>query len=139
MSDSGSGGNQFVAEAAQTVKEVAGDVNDAVGEMVEQGVQSTFSSAPTPQQVQQKQQQDQADLVKVRKQIAWMKNVDAEQKQVAAANKQKEAQRIETQHQQSQTQPGEVVAPSHQTAKPQVAEEVKRTMTEIKQGKGVGG
>src|SRR5689334_8263200 len=115
MADSGSGGNQFAQEAGQVVKEVAKEVKDAVGEMVEQGVQTTFGTTPTPQQVQQKQQQDQADLAKVRKQIAWMKNIDAEQKQVAAVNKQKEEQRIASQNQPPASKPDRVIAPSEQT------------------------
>lgn len=82
--------------------EVAKDIKDAVGEMIEQGVQSVAGPRLTPQQIQQKQLQDQKDLAKVRRNIEWLKRVDEEQKRVREQNKQKEIQRLQTQQQAEQ-------------------------------------
>ena len=57
MSDSGSGGSQFVSEIKSTVLDVAKDAKDAVGEMIEANVQTSVGPQLTPQQQQQKQQE----------------------------------------------------------------------------------
>lgn len=106
MSDSGGGGIQQASEmVTQTAREVAADVKDAVGEMVEQGVQSVTGGQPLdPQQVQQKEQERQKNLVETRRRIEWLKQVAQEQKQVAQENKQKEMQRLQAQQQEEQVE-----------------------------------
>lgn len=100
MADSVMGGmGQITGEVGETVKEVAVDVKDAVGEAIEQGVKSVVGTPLTPQQIQQKQQEDQKKLAETRRKIDWLKNVDQEQRRVQQENKQKEAQRLQNQNQ----------------------------------------
>lgn len=121
-----------------TVVEVARDIKDAVGEMIEQGVQSVTAPQLTPQQIQQKQQQDQKDLAKVRGDIEWLRRIDEQQKGVREQNKQKEMQRLQNQQQEKQQGTQKVQI---QSAKKQqvISEAVLRTQAERKVGKGVGG
>lgn len=86
----------------QAITEVVRDVKDEVGQMIEQGVQSVAGKQLTPQQVQQKQQEDQKELAKVRRNIAWYKNLDDSQKMVREQNRQKEATRLQNQQQEKQ-------------------------------------
>lgn len=121
-----------------TVAEVARDIKDAVGEMIEQGAQSVTAPQLTPQQIQQKQQQDQKDLAKVRGDIEWLRRIDEQQKGVREQNKQKEMQRLQNQQQEKQQGTQKVQI---QSAKKQqvISETVLRTQAERKVGKGVGG
>jgi|SRR3989344_6341498 len=119
-----------------TVVEVAKDVKDAVGEMIEQGVQSVAGSTLTPQQVQQKQQDEQKQLTEARRKIAWYKKIDDEQKRVRQANQQKETQRLQAQQQENQVKTGRTVQRQQLTKKPgQLPEEILRTQAEYKPGK----
>lgn len=97
---------QITEEVGETVKEVASDVKDAVGEMVEQGIQSTAGSTLTPQQLQQKQAEDQKKEMDRQKQLAytrdWLRNLQAEQQKVSMEAKQKEQQRLQAQKQEEQ-------------------------------------
>lgn len=139
MNDSGSGGNQFASEMKSTVTEVAKDVKDAVGEMIEEGVQSAVGSQLTPQQLQQKQLEDQRELAEARRKIEFLKRIDQEQKTVRQANKQKEMQRLQNQ-QQDQTKSVQTAQIPKMAKKPGgLPQEVLRTRVEIKVGKGVGG
>lgn len=135
MSDSGSGGNQFAGEVVDTVKEVAADVKDSVGEAIEQGVQSVAGPQLTSQQIQQKQLEDQKQLAETRRKIAWLKNVDQEQKVVRQVNKQKESQRVETVKQEKQVEVQQIQAKQQK----KTPEEVLRSQAELRAGKGVGG
>ena len=136
MSDSG--GSKFSGEVVEAVKQVATDFKDVVGEMIEQGMQSVAGLTLTPQQIQQKQQEDQKDLAQARWKIEQLKKIDQEQKQVRRVNQQKEQQRLQSEQQEKQE---EVQQVQIQTAKEQqtVSEEVLRSRTELKIGKGVGG
>ena len=93
MADSGGGGNQFGSEMKSTVAEVAKDVKDAVGEMIEQNVRTAVGSQLTPQQQQQKQQQEQQDLEKARKVINYYKNLGGDIKKAEEA---KDHQKVES-------------------------------------------
>lgn len=140
MADGG-GTGQFGDEVKQAVAEVAKDVKDSVGEMIEQGVQSVAGPTLTPQQIQQKQLADQKKLAETRRQIAFLKKIDEEQKQVRAVNKQKESQRLQAQANTSEVNQGATQRTSEvrKAKKPGLPEEVLRTQIEIKAGKGVGG
>ena len=122
-----------------TVVEVAKDVKDAVGEMIEQGVQSVAGSTLTPQQVQQKQQDEQKQLTEARRKIAWYSKTDQEQKQVIQANKQKESQRLQNQQQEKVEEVQQVQATQGTKTPSGLPEEVLRTQAELKVGKGIGG
>ncbi len=71
MADSGNAIGQFTDEVEQATSEMAEDVKDSVGEMIEQGVQTTFGPKLTPQQIQQKQAEDQKRMTKVRSDLKW--------------------------------------------------------------------
>ena len=106
MSDSGGGIQQASEEVVQTAGEVAQEVKDAVGESIEQGVQSVVGPKLTPQQIQQQQIEKQQKEAEDNKQISYVRNflktVDQEQKAVIEQNKQKEAQRLQNQQQEEQ-------------------------------------
>ncbi len=129
---------QVTGEMVQAAGEVLGEVKDAAREMAEQGVQSATGTQLTPQQIQQKQQQDQNDLAEARRKIALYDNQDQEQKQVRQANNQKEADRVKAEQQEEAVQVQQ--AQSQATQDPnKVPDAVSNTYTEVKQGKGVGG
>lgn len=133
----GSGFQKATGEIVQTVGEVAKDIKDAVGEALEQGVQSVTNTQLTPQQIQQKQQEDQNKLAEARRKIEWLKNVDSQQKQVIAANRQKESERLQNQQQEKQE---EVQQIQTKTVKKQaMSDEIARSQAELRVGKGVGG
>ncbi len=138
MSDSGSGGGQLASELGETVKEVASEVKDAVGEMIEQGVQSVAGPTLTAQQVQQKQQEDQKHLVETRRKIAWYGKTDQEQKQVRQTNAQKEQQRLQSQ-QQEKVEKVQIVQVKQAKENNAAQEAARRSAAEFKAGKGVGG
>ena len=137
MSDLGNRIKQVTEETSQTVEEIAKDVRDSVGEAIEQGFQSATGTPLTPQQIQQKQIDDQKKISETRRKIDWLKKVDEEQKMVRQANQQKETQRLQSQQQQKQV---EVQKVQIQQAKEQkIPEEVLRSQIERKAGKGLGG
>jgi len=90
----------------QTAGEVVRDVKDAVGEAIEQGVQSVTSPNLTPQQLQQKQQENQKKELDRQKQLVytrkWLQDVAQAQEKVRMENKQKEQQRLQNQQQEKQ-------------------------------------
>ncbi|MDD5147640.1 MAG: hypothetical protein PHV63_03800 [Candidatus Daviesbacteria bacterium] len=102
MADGGSAIKQFGGEVAQVVGEVAKDVKDSVGQAIEQGVQSVVGTQLTPQQIQQKQLEDQKKLAETRRKIDFYKQTDQAQKQVREENKQKEMQKLQNQQQEEQ-------------------------------------
>ncbi|MDD5416121.1 MAG: hypothetical protein PHE48_03920 [Candidatus Daviesbacteria bacterium] len=102
MADGGNAIKQFGGEVAQAAGEVAKDVKDSVGEALEQGVQSVVGTQLTPQQIQQKQLEDQKKLTEARRKIAFYQKIDQEQKAVRQQNKQKEMQKLQTQQQEKQ-------------------------------------
>lgn len=106
MADSRSGIQQASEEVTQGLGEVAKDVKDSVGEAIEQGVQSVAGPKLTPQQIQQQQQEIQKKEAERQNRLAytrqWFKNLEQSQNKVIMENKQKEAQRLQTQQQEKQ-------------------------------------
>lgn len=93
---------QFKDEVTETAGEVAQDVKDEVGQIIEQGVQSIVGTQLTPQQIQQKQAEDQKKIAENRKKIAFYQQTAQEQQQVRQQNQQKEQQRLQVQQQEKQ-------------------------------------
>ncbi|MBI2599473.1 hypothetical protein HYW43_00965 [Candidatus Daviesbacteria bacterium] len=124
---------QFRDELEQDVTEVAQDVKDSVGEALEQGVQSVVGTQLTPQQIQQKQQEDQENLAEARRTIQFLKQIDEEQKRVRQENKQIEQQRLQTQQQEEQKEEMKKEEKKKQPINPALAYAGK---AEIKRGVG---
>jgi len=93
---------QFKDEVEQTAGEVARDVKDEVGQMVEQGIQSIVGTQLTPQQIQQKQVDDQKKIADARRKISFYQQTAQAQQKVRQEQKQKEQQRLQTQQQEEQ-------------------------------------
>lgn len=102
MADGGSAVKQFSGEVAQAAGEVAKDVKDQVGQVIEQGVQSVVGTPLTPQQIQQRQMEDQKKLAEARRKIAFYQQTAQAQQKVRQENKQKGMQRLQNQHQEKQ-------------------------------------
>lgn len=139
MADSGSGISQATQEVVQAANEVAKDVKDSVGEAIEQGVQSMVGTKLTPQQIQQKQLEDQKKLAETRRVIEHYKRVDAEQEQVRQHIKQKDAQK-QQEEQQEQMKKIQQKQIQMEVKKPiTLREDIARTQAERGKGRGVGG
>lgn len=93
---------QFADETAETVREIAQDVKDEVGQTVEQGIQSIAGTQLTPQQIQQKQAEDQKKIAENRKKIAFWQKITEEQRVVRQKKKQEEMQKQQNQQQEKQ-------------------------------------
>lgn len=83
----------------EDVGESLAPVKDAVGQALEQGVQSVVGPQLTPQQLQEKQQKDQKQLAYTRE---WLGDLQRAQEKVRAENKQKEEQRLKAQQEEKQ-------------------------------------
>ena len=135
MADSGNVIGQFKDEIEQVSGEVAQDVKDSVGEAIEQGVQSVIGTTLTPQQIQQKQMEEQKQLAEARRKIEWYKRIDQEQKLIRQKEQQEKMQKQQEETQQKQVQEIQKVQ-----KKQKIPEEVRaRAMAELKAGRGVGG
>lgn len=130
---------QATQELAQTVKAVAGEAVDAVGEMIEQGVQSVVGTQLTPQQIQQQQLEDQKKIAEKRREIEFLKAVDQDQKVVRQKNAQNEADRLKSQQQEEQTEIVQEVQSQQASGKPGLSNEILKSQAEYKVGKGIGG
>lgn len=143
MADSGSGIKQATQEMAQTVKEVAKDVKDELGQMIEANVQTAVGFQLTPQQQQQKKQEEQQGLEKARKVINYYKNLGADIKKAQEERKQKEAQRLQQMQQEEQEKKAREAAKKQTFVSPQgkmnLREDIARTQAERSKGRGVGG
>lgn len=93
---------QFTEETGEVLKEVANDVKDSVGEVLEQGFQSVAGTQLTPQQIQQKQAEDQKKIAENRKKIAFWQKITEEQRVVRQKKKQEEIQKQQNQQQEKQ-------------------------------------
>ncbi len=102
MADSRNVIGKFSDEIEQTVSETANDVKDEVGQMVEQGVQSITGTQLTPQQIQEKQENDQRKIVEARRKIDFFKQTAQAQQKVRQENKQQEMQKQQNQKQEQQ-------------------------------------
>lgn len=136
---------QFAEETGEVVKETAEEVKDALGEMIEQGIQSTTSPQLTPQQFQQKQQEDQKKEQDRQKQMVytrkWIADLAAAQQKVRMENKQKEQQRLQAQQEEAQQKKVEEIQKTQAAKKPggTTQDAIQRSLAEYKPGKGVGG
>lgn len=153
MANSGNVIGQFREEVQETAGEVARDIKDAVGEMIEQGVRSVKTQPLTPQQMnnlqkaeQQKQLEDQKNLVEARRKIQWYKDLATAQKKVRDQEKQKQMQKREQQQEEqnkkmAKTQKKQVVItpPGKRQSGLPLREDIARTRQEIGKGHGVGG
>jgi len=151
MADSGNTIGQFKEEVEQAANEVASDVKDSVGEMIEQGVQTTFGPKLTPQQIQQKQLEDQKKLAKVRSDLKWHQDVAVAQKKLSEEEKQKKLQKQQSEEQEKQQKKLSedekkrvIISPAKQTpvvlgGPAQPREEIARSRPEIGKGRGIGG
>lgn len=124
MSDSGSGMQQVAEEIVETTGEVAQEAQDFVGAAIEQATQS-ITPQPSPQQIQQKQEENQKKEIDRQKQLtytrAWLKNQEADQKKVIMENKQKEQQRVQSQVQEEQIKKSEGFQQKQQSVDPSLA------------------
>ncbi|MBI2020825.1 hypothetical protein HYS94_05450 [Candidatus Daviesbacteria bacterium] len=93
MADSASGIKQIGEEVVETTEEVVKDTKDQVGQAIEQGVQSVVGIQLTPQQIQQRQLDEQKKLAKVRRDIQWYKDIQVAQKAIREKEKQKKLQK----------------------------------------------
>lgn len=145
MADGGSGMKQFTGEMGQVAAEVAKDVKDEVGQMIEQGVQSVVGKQLTPQQVQQKQQDEQKQLAEARRKIKWYQDLTAAQKRVHEQEKQKQQQNQQAEQQQAENKKVEEAQRKQPIPQPgklrpvRIREDIARTRQEIGKGRGVGG
>ncbi len=151
MADSGNAIGQFTDEVEQATTEVAKDVKDSVGEAIEQGVQTTFGPKLTPQQIQQKQAEDQQKMAKVRSDLKWYQAIAAGEKKLMEQRKQEKLQKQQSEEQEKEQKrqvkeqnKKRIISPAKKTPAipgqpvPQM-EEIARTRQEVGKGHGVGG
>ena len=144
MADGG-GVKQFTDEIEQATNEVAKDVKDAVGQTIEQGVQSVAGTQLTPQQIQQKELDRQKGLLETRRKIKWYQDIEASQKAVSEKEKQELLQRQQLEEQEKQkkkmeeAQKKQVIPMVGKVTGGQLREDLARTQMERSKGRGVGG
>ena len=142
---------QFKDEMEQTATDVAKDVKDEVGQMIEQGVQSMAGKTLTPQQIQQKQLEEQKNLIEARRKIKFYQDTELKLKRIREEKRQKELQRIQQEDEEKKKKKliedqkkKVIISPAKRTPQfpgqpmPQ-PEEIARTRQEIGKGHGVGG
>lgn len=134
-----------MSDIAQAAGEVAKDVKDSVGQAIEQGVQSVTGTQLTPQQIQQKQLEDQKKIAETRRTIKWYEDIATSQKAVREKEQQKQMQGKQEEIQQQQakkTQEIQQKQPIPQPGRPEsdiIREDLARTQMERSKGRGVGG
>ena len=133
MAGSGNIIGKFADELEQPVKEAGEEIKDSVGEAIEQGVQSVVGPQLTPQQIQQRKQEDQVRLAEARRKLNFYKKLDEEQNKVRMENKQKEQQRLQDQKQEKQV---EEVKKEEKKKQPINAAIAYAGKVEIKRGEG---
>lgn len=154
MANSGNRIGDFTDEMEQATGEVVSEVKDAVGEMIEQGVQSITGKQLTPQQIQQKQADNQKELTETRRKLRWYQDLQLAQRKVREEEKEKGMQRQqleEDRKQQKKTKDAQnkqtIISPAKKTPAvpgqpqegPKVEEEIARSKQEIGKGHGIGG
>ena len=141
---------QFKDEVEEASGEVVQDVNDSVGEMIEQGVQSVAGPTLTSQQFQQKQLEEQKKLAQARKTIKWYQDLTAAQKKVIDEDKQKKLlqQQQEEEEKKRKKQEEEekkkiIISPAKKTpqfpGQAPIREDIALSRPELKGGHGKGG
>lgn len=132
---------KFTDETQETIKEVAEDIKDEVGQMVEQGIQSITGTQLTPQQIQQKQVNDQKKIMEARRKLTFYQQTAQAQTQVRQQEKQKQMQKQQMETQEEQTKKVEKIQQQQDPKAPGAGtpEAVLRSQAERKAGKGLGG
>ncbi len=136
--DGGSGGGisdsikGAVAEVTPVVQEAAKDLQDSVGQAIEQGVQSIVGGQMDPQQIQKKEADRQKQIQEVRWQLQQLQKTEAEIEKVRKEKEQKERERLQAQAQEQQVKKMQL-----DQAKKQSKPQIDAGKIEIK--KGVGG
>ncbi|TSC88299.1 MAG: Uncharacterized protein G01um10147_204 [Microgenomates group bacterium Gr01-1014_7] len=144
MADGGSGIKQFSEETESAVVEVAKEVKDTVGEMIEQGVQSvagpqlTAQSFDSAQDKQKKQQEDQKKIAEARRVINFYKKTEEDLRKVREQKKQEETQIQQAGKQEEQTKKEEKFQ-QKTVSKQRLSEDIARSRAEIGKGHGIGG
>ncbi len=152
MADSTSRIGDFTDELEQATGEVVADVKDQVGQAIEQGVQSITGSQLTPQQIQQKHQEDQQELAWNRKIIRRYQDIAASQKKVSDQDKQQQMQKQQLEDEEKkqkklaeEAKKRVVISPAKKPPlmpgqkAPSVEEELARSKQETGKGHGIGG
>lgn len=149
MANSAGKVGQFTDEMEQATSEVAQDVKDSVGEMIEQGVQSVAGPTLTPQQLQQKQLEEQKKLAQARRTLKWYQDVSAAQKKVRDEDKQKKlilSQQEEEEKKRKKMEEEQkrrvIISPAKKTSgpgQPPLREDIALSRPELKGGHGKGG
>lgn len=144
---------QFTDELEQASGEVAEEVKEAGLEMLEQGIQSVKGTPPpTPQQIQQKQQEDQKQLAKARSDLKWFQTIAANEKKLMEERKQQKLQKQQLEQQEEQNKKialeeekrKRIISPAKKVPMmpgqpvPEI-EELARSRQEIGKGHGIGG
>ena len=142
---------QFREEVEQATQGVAKDVKDAVGEMIEQGVQSVTNTKLTPQQLQpfdtsttlsaqgrQKQQEDQKKIAETRRVIEFYKKTEEDLRRVREQKKQEQTQKQQAEKQEEKDKKQEKFI-KKEDSKQRVREDIARSRAEIGKGHGIGG
>lgn len=156
MANTGNRIGDFTDEVEEATNEVAQDVKDSIGEMIEQGVQSVLGSHLTPQQInnptaseQQREVEEQKKLAKIRKTIKWYQDISAAQKKVRDEEKQKklllkqeEEEEKRRKKQQEEEKKKIIISPARKTSgpgQPPLREDIALSRPELKGGHGKGG
>lgn len=149
MSDGGSGGGlkQFAGEMKAVTMEVAKDTKDVLGQTLEQAAQSVTGNQLTPQQQAQikqlKEVENQKKLIEARRKIEFWKKLEAEQKAIREAQKQKVIQGQQQEAEKTQVQQFEIIQKNQQSKRPgapvNVREDIARSQGERRVGRGSGG
>lgn len=146
----GSGVKQFTDEMEQAATDVAKDVKDEVGQMIEQGVQSVAGPKFTPQQIQQEKLEEQKKLAQARKTIKWYQDIETAQNKVREEEKQKQLQRQQQEEQENKKKKQEeegkkkvIISPAKKTpqfpGQAPIREDIALSRPELKAGHGKGG
>ncbi len=152
MSDLGGGGpKNFAGEMKVAAGEAVRDFKDQVGQALEQGVQSVAGKQLTPQQIQQKREEEQKRLIWARKVIDYHKQTEAAMKKMREIGQQKEQQRLQEWEEKNKKDAAKkaqakkrIISPAK--ANPQAIgqltqenEELLRSKQELHSGRGIGG
>lgn len=137
MADGGNVIGKFSDEIEQVASEVVQDVKDETGQLIEQGIQSVMGTPLTPQQIQQRQQEERKKELERQNQLTytrkWLSNLQTAQEKVRQENKQKEQQRLQAQKQEEQVAEMKKEEKKKQPINPAIAYAGK---AEIKRGVG---
>ena len=139
MSDSGGGVGQFVGEIKSAAAETLTDAKDGIGEAIEQGAQSVTNPNPTPQQIQQKQLEDQTAIAEQRRIINFNAQLSTDLNKAVAEDRQNKAQRIQSQEQDTQAQQQRQMQSQQRVGPSQgIRQDIAENMSELRGGRKGG-